>query len=146
MPWYDGMKMPWETAIESVTGLISELTIDDDKQAEIRLELEKVKADVQKQLLSTVTTPRVDAFVKLLIAFKDIVIPLLRPLGAACMTGFGMYCHYNDIGLDGATQVVMDGAFPAWGASRHYGKKDELKASSKSKKIEKQEDQDMFGE
>lgn len=131
------MKMPWESAIESVTGLISELTVDDDKQAEIKLELEKVKADVQKQLLSTSTTPRVDAFVKLLIAFKDIVIPLLRPLGAACMTAFGMYCHYKGIGLDGATQVVMDGAFPAWGASRHV---------HKSKKIDKDEEREMFGE
>ncbi len=116
------MKFPWESAIESVTGLISELTIDDDKQAEIRLELEKVRAGIQKQLLSTTTTPKVDATVKLLIAFKDIVLPLLRPLGAALMTAFGAYCTYKEIPIDGATEAILIGAFPAWGASRHSNK------------------------
>ena len=120
------MKMPWESAIESITGLISELTVDDDKIAEINLEIEKLKSGITSQLLSTATTPKVDATIKIMIAFKNIILPMLRPFGAACMTGFGMYCHYKEIPLDGATQVVMDGAFPAWGASRHMHKAKQL--------------------
>lgn len=124
------MIFPWESAIESVTGLISELTIDDDKQAEIRLELERLKVDVRKQLLNTTTTPKTDAAVKLMIAFRDIILPLLRPLGAACMTAFAAYCAYSGVELAGATEAMLVGAFPAWGASRHV---------HKSKKIDKPE-------
>jgi hypothetical protein len=124
------MKMPWETAIESVTGLISEFIVDDDLRAKLNVELQKIEAGVTTQLLQTTTTPKVDAFVKILIAIKNVIIPLLRPLGAGCMTAFGMYCHYNSLPLDGATQVVMDGAFPAWGASRHVEKQKKIRKKS----------------
>ena len=123
------MKMPWESAIKSITGLISEAIVDDDKQAEIALELERLQVDVRKTLLSTKTTVRVDAFVKVLIAFRDIVIPLLRPIGAGAMTVFAAYCTYKEIPLAGATETMLYSAFPAWGASRHV---------HKSRKIENQ--------
>jgi len=123
------MKMPWEDAIESVTGLISEFIDDGDLRAKLEAGLQKVEARITSQLLQTTTTPKVDAFVKILVAIKNVIIPLFRPLGAGAMTAFGMWMHYNGTPMDGATQIVMDGAFPAWGASRHVEK--QKKASQK---------------
>ena len=124
--------MPWESAIESVTGLVSELITDPDKKAEIELELQRIDAGIRSELLKTKTTPWTDAFVKLLIAFRDIIIPLLRPFGSACMTAFGMYCHIKGIEIDTGLLAMFDGAFPAWGASRHINKKDQIKAKTKA--------------
>lgn len=112
------MKAPWESAIESVTGLISEFIEDPDKQAELRLKL-------SQSLLQTTTTPKTDAFVKILIAFHDIALPMLRPLGAAAMTAVGLYFQYKGIDMDAGLQAVVTGAFPAWGASRHINKQTE---------------------
>lgn len=121
------MSAPYEKAISSVTNLISEFITDDDLAAKLNVEMERISAGIRSELLNTTTTPKVDAFVKLLIAFKDVIVPLLRPVGAGCMTAFGMYMHYRGTPLDGATQIVMDGAFPAWGASRHVNKQTEQK-------------------
>lgn len=112
------MKAPYESAIESVTGLISEFIEDPDKAREFRFKLDQT-------LLQTTTTPKVDAFVKILIATRDIIIPMLRPLGAAAMTAAGIYMHYKQIPIDGAMHALLDGSFPAWGTSRHINKQTE---------------------
>ena len=116
------MKMPWEDAFKGLTNLVSEFIVDDDLRAKLDVELQKLEVGITTQLLNTATTPKVDAFVKILIAFKNVIIPLFRPLGAGAMTAFGMWMHYEGTPMDGATQIVMDGAFPAWGASRHVEK------------------------
>lgn len=121
------MKMPWTTIIEELSSLASEFIEDPDKKREIDYKIQDLEFGLRKSLLATTTTPKVDAFVKLLIAFRDIILPLLRPLGAAAMTAFGMYCHLNGIEIDGAVHAILDGAFPAWGASRHVHKSNELK-------------------
>lgn len=128
------MKMPWTTVIEEVSSLVSEFIEDPDKKREIDYKLQDLEFGLRKSLLATTTTPKVDAFVKLLIAFRDIILPLLRPLGAAAMTAFGMYCHLKGVEIDGAVHAVMDGAFPAWGASRHVHKSNELKQQKQQKK------------
>jgi hypothetical protein len=135
------MEMPWTSLIESITGLAGEYIEDKDKSNEIKFKIQELEFKLRESLLVTKTTPKVDAFVKVLIAFRDIILPMLRPVGAAMMTGFGMYCHYKGIPLDGATQVVMDGAFPAWGASRHVNKKHE---ETEKTKRHKKEGQDPF--
>lgn len=109
------MKAPGETAIESITGLISEFITDPDKAAEFRFKLDQT-------LLQTITTPRTDAFVKILIATRDIIIPMIRPLGAAAMTAAGLYFQYKGIEVDTTIEALTVGAFPAWGASRHVNK------------------------
>jgi len=127
------MKMPWTAAIDAVKDLAGQYIEDKDKLNEINLRIQEMEFGLTSALLTSKTTPKTDAFVKIMIAFKDVILPMLRPLGAACMTGFGMYCHLKGIPLDSGVQVVMDGAFPAWGASRHVAKKDELKAKVKEK-------------
>lgn len=121
------MKMPWESTIEGLTDLAGEWIEDKDKQNEFNFRVKELSFKLRETLLTTKTTPKTDAFVKILIAFRDIIMPLLRPLGAAGMTAFALYCQYKGIELTGATEAVLVGAFPAWGASRHAHKKEELK-------------------
>ncbi len=117
----------YEKAIEGITNLISEYITDDDLVAKLNFETEKLKFELDKALLSTTTTPRMDAFVKLLIATRDIIIPLLRPLGSLAMACFAAYCAYKHIQLPEAIQYALFGAPLAYGTSRHANKKDEQK-------------------
>lgn len=132
------MKMPWTALIDSVSSLASEFIEDKDKLNEINLKIRELESKVTTTLLSTKTTPKADAFVKILIAFRDIVVPLLRPVGASCMTAVGLYCHLNGVEIDGATHAMIDGAFPAWGASRHVNKHKE--EEEKTKRYKKEEE------
>jgi len=124
------MEAPWESGFKALTSLISEFVVDDEKMAQIQLEIGKVKASVKSDLLKTSTTPKVDAFVKILIAFNDLILPWFRPIGAGMMTAVGLWFHYKQIPIDGAVHAMIDGAFPAWGASRHVNKQSETKAKA----------------
>ena len=126
------MKMPWESVIDGFFGLAEEWIEDPDKKNEFNFKVKELEFKLRESLLTTKTTPKTDAFVKLLIAFRDIILPLLRPLGAFCMTLFGAYCHYKGIPMDGAMHAIFDGAFPAWGASRHVHKQKEQASKQKS--------------
>lgn len=124
------MEAPWESGFKALTSLISEFVVDDEKMAKIKLEVDRLEISVVNQLLKTSTTPKVDAFVKILVAIRSVIIPLLRPVGAACMTAIGLWFHYKQIPIDGAVHAMIDGAFPAWGASRHVNKQTETKAKA----------------
>lgn len=50
---------------------------------------------------------------------------LWRPLGALAMTAFGAYCHLHGVEMIESAHLLFDGAFPAWGASRHVIKNKE---------------------
>lgn len=113
-------KFPWENTVEKSLELVDQFILDKDLA-------EKLK----HKLLMKDTVVWVDALVKLFYAFPHIILPVLRPLGAAAMTAFGMYCHANEIVLDAATIAIFDGAFPGWCVSRHLGKADEIARESK---------------
>lgn len=136
--------MIWSTLISPITSLISEAITDPDKKAEIELELARLESGVRTELLRTVTTPKTDAFVKVLIAFRDIIIPMLRPLGAAAMTGFAAYCTYHKVPIDGAMEAILYSAFPAWGASRHANKQKEVEYVSHDTPSSWSDDEDDF--
>lgn len=121
------MKMPWESAIEGITSLISEAITDGDLRAKLQVELEKIRSGITLELLKSKTTPRTDAFVKILIAFRDIVIPLFRPIGSACMFAFGAYCLENNITISEPLQIMLFGAPVGWGYSRHKEKGEKIK-------------------
>ena len=125
------MEAPWESGFKALTSLISEFVVDDEKMAQIQLEIGKVKASVKSDLLKTSTTPKVDAFVKILIAFNDLILPWFRPIGAGMMTAVGLYFHYKQIPIDGAVHAMLDGSFTAWGVSRHVNKQTAIKENSK---------------
>lgn len=115
-----------------VTGLFDQWIEDKDLANKLSFEAQKLQNDFNLALVQTQTTPKTDAIVKILFTIKDVIIPLLRPLGSAIMTGFGMYCHYKGIQIDGGMHAVLDATFPGWMASRHVEKsrKDNLKAKT----------------
>ncbi len=117
--------------ISPITNIADKLIIDKDRYAEIQLKKIEIKAAAQDKLLSITTTPTVDAITKLLIVFRDIVLPLLRPLGSFSMTAFAAYAAVNNIELSGATEAMLIAAFPGWMGSRHIAKKDEAKRKAK---------------
>ena len=131
--------MSWSNVFSGVTDLVSEFITDPDKQAEISLKLQELEVEKDNLLLSTSTTPQTDAFVKILIAFKNVIIPMFRPLGSAIMAGFAGYCVLHEIMLPEYIQVMLFGAPVGWGYSRHKGK-------AKGKHHTKEADQDEFFE
>jgi hypothetical protein len=102
--------------------LIDKGVEDKDKKNELNKEVMGAVLDWQKTVLTTKTTPKVDAFVKVLYAFRDVVIPILRPFGAAIITGIGLYFHYKGVQIDPTIHGIIDGTFPGWMASRHVDK------------------------
>lgn len=125
------MKLPWESAIDGLFGVLSEAITDKDLLAKLDVKRQEIDSAIRSQLLKTKTIPWVDALVKVMIAMRDVVIPLLRPAGAFAMTAFGMYMHYRGTPLDAVNQAVFDGAAPAWGISRHANKKKEQETKQK---------------
>ncbi len=83
-----------------------------------------------------------DAFVKLLIATRDIIIPLIRPLGSLLMALFGAWCISNGIELSEPIQYALFGAPLAYGASRHSDKANQEK--TRRRKIEVSKGNDEF--
>lgn len=112
------MKLPGEELISGIIGIGKELIVDKDKQVEFAFKAQEQLVQFQLALLQTKTTPKVDAFVKVVYSLKGFI----RPIGGALMTGFGMYCHLKQIPIDTTLHAVLDGALPAWGVSRHVEK------------------------
>ncbi len=126
----------YEKAIEGITSLLSEVIDDGDMRAKLDFEIEKLKFELDKALLSSTTTPKIDATVKLLIATRDIIIPMLRPVGSFAMAGFGAYCISEGIELSEPIQIALFGAPIGYGASRHAAKKDEQRTERAKVKVD----------
>ena len=113
--------MPWDFIGKTADGLINladQAITDKDKLIEFKFKAAELKMQGMQALLNTTTTPMVDATVKIIFAINT----LWRPLLSAVMTAFGAYAHFKGIPIDPAAQVIFDGAFPAWGVSRHVEK------------------------
>ena len=111
----------WLNPIDSLIKLGSKFVTDKDKLIEFQFKALELKQAAMTDLLHTQTYPWVDALVKLMQA----TVVFARPVGGALMTGFGAWCHYKGITMDVGLQALFDGAFPAWGVSRHYNKESE---------------------
>lgn len=107
--------------------LAKKLIPDKDKYKELETQVKQAEIEFDRLLLGTTTTPKVDAFVKILYAVERFISTLWRPLGSAAMTAFGLYAHYKGMSIDTMTHSMLDGAFAAWGVSRHMNKTEELK-------------------
>lgn len=105
-------------AFKGLFGIGKELIVDKDKQIEYAFKLAELQQQFSMQLVSQATVPWVDATVKLMYALNS----LWRPIGGALMTAFGIYAHWKGIKIEPALHAVFDGAFPAWGVSRHINK------------------------
>ncbi len=115
------MKMPWESAVESATGLISEFIEDPDKKAEIT-------ARTVEAMLGSKTIKYVDAIVKLAYASEHLMKGLIRPSISAFAFLYGLFNpevlkSLHELGTVGDAGIAaMFGSFPMWGISRHKEK------------------------
>ena len=115
--------------ISPVTNIASKMIMDKDKFADLQFKKVELVAQAKSELLQKTTTPNVDATVKLLIAFRDILLPMKRPVGSALMMGFAAYAEMKGLDIPVELQAVLYGAFPAWGTSRHLSKSAEQKTA-----------------
>ena len=133
------MKMPWTSLIDSISGLAGEFIEDKDKRNELMFKVKELEFSLRESLLATKTNPWVDGFVKVLIAFRDIIIPMLRPLGAFYLSYMGVDIAQAELAAGGDVSALSGGltaAFPAWGASRHANKNKEQEEATKRHKKE----------
>lgn len=111
-----------DNIITSIIGLGKSYIDNKEKQIEFANELIKMGLDFQEKLMLMQTTPKVDAFVKVLYAFRDVVLPLIRPVVSAGMTAFAGYFAYKGIQLPEVVEYAFAAAFPGWMTSRHFNK------------------------
>lgn len=115
------MKMPWESAIDNASKLISEYIEDPDKKAEIT-------ARTIEAMLNNKTTKYVDAIVKLAYASEAIMKGLIRPVFSIGVFIYGLdnpdvIVRLHEMGAIGDLVIgTIFGAAPAWGYSRHKEK------------------------
>lgn len=133
------VKMPWTSLIDGIAGLAGELIEDPDKRNELLFKVKELEFSLRETLLNTKTNPWVDGFVKILIAFRDIILPMLRPLGAFYLSYMGVDIAQSELAAGGDISALSGGltaAFPAWGASRHSHKRKEQEEKTKRHKKE----------
>lgn len=107
------------------SGLIDigkELIVDKDKQIEFSFKILEMQQQLAEKILTMNTTPKVDAFVKIVYAFKELIIPMFRPLGTFAITAFGVYAHIHNIQIPEYIHAGLDAAFGGWVYSRHVEK------------------------
>lgn len=110
------------SVLPGLLGLGGKLIEDKDKRAEFAFKVQEMAHDLALKMLDVKTYPWVDALVKLAYASEQIIKGLLRPLGAAAMTGFVIYAEVNEIQLSGPVETLLIAAFPGWMTSRHMDK------------------------
>lgn len=110
--------IPFTGIFENLIKLASEAIPDKDKQVEFNFRVIEMQQQFMTLVLQTQTVPWVDALVKILAALNMFT----RPIGSALMTAFGAWAHYKQVPMDLGIHAVFDGAFPAWGVSRHMDK------------------------
>lgn len=122
-------------AVEVITGLIglgSKFIEDKDKRAEFIDKQADRAHELMLKMLDAKTYPWVDALVKLAYASEAIAKGLLRPIGAAGLTGFVLYAEIKGIELSPTVEALCAAAFPGWMASRHQEKKRKQRLTDES--------------
>ena len=100
---------------------------DKDQKAEYAFKVQEMAFKQMETLLSVTTYPWVDALVKLAYASEQIIKGLFRPIITSVALGFGLYFELNNIEVSPLVESILFGSFPAWGVSRHFDKKKEVK-------------------
>lgn len=132
--------VPMDGLFSQLFSLISEAIPDPDKRAEIAFKIINLKGQLAQVVLAQTSTPKIDAFVKLLAAvgtwgqvFKDLtegIVSLVRPLGSLALSGYAIYAANHGIEIPAGLDYIFAAAFPGWMASRHVGKQNEVKAET----------------
>jgi len=107
---------------KSIFGIVDQVVVDKDKAAELKVQLAQMQSTLNAQLLTTQTVPWVDATVKILMAIRDLVIPMFRPVIGAVFTGLAVWFEYKGIPVNPTLQAIMAAAFPGWMVGRQMKK------------------------
>ena len=138
--------------IEAITGIasqglgiIDQLVEDKDKRAEYGFELAKLTMTQTHELLMRPATSRVDGLVKFMIAWRDVILPTLRPLGSALLTAGAWYLEYKGTQAPEWVLGLITASFPTWMVSRHIDKLAEKKEETKRLAIKTQQEAAQSG-
>ena len=116
--------------VSPVFNIADKLVMDKDKYAELQFKKTELKEKRLMKTLTITTTPSMDAFVKMLVAIHDLVIPMFRPVGSFALAAFAAYCQVNEIQLPAEIQILLYGSPVGWGVSRHVNKQTEAKVKA----------------
>lgn len=123
--------LPYESAITSITGLVSEWIEDPDKKIEFEFKMRELNFRVAESLLKTQTVPWVDATVKIMYA----LLAFIRPIGALYLSYRGIEAvDLERLGNSDIANYVNAGlgmSFPGWMLSRHKNKNKEQEEITK---------------
>jgi len=109
---------PYEKAAESAFSIIDQLVDDGDLAV-------KLKHEMQINLLTTKTDGFVDGSIKVLFAIRDLILPILRPVGAFYLTYMGVDMATAELAAGGDMSALSGGlatAFPTWMGARELNK------------------------
>ena len=102
--------------------IADKMVMDKDKYADLQFKKAELKHEAQMALLQQTTTPTIDAWVKILLALRDIIIPMFRPLGSLAMAAFSAYCIKEGIELPEYLKEALFAPSVMWGYSRYKEK------------------------
>ena len=105
-----------------IVDVIDQLVEDKDLAAKLKVELVKSQQEFMRSIYGSEHTPTI---VKILYAFRDLVIPTLRPIGSALMPVVMIYAQSKGIEIPNELVAGAAALFPGWMYSRHKGKAQE---------------------
>jgi hypothetical protein len=108
---------------KGVISIVDQLVEDKDKKLDATIKIMELQNALAINLMSQKTVPWVDATVKLLFAFRDVVIPLFRPIVSALLTGYAAYAATHGMTMNPVVEAALASAFPGWIVSRGIEKK-----------------------
>lgn len=123
-----------------ILDLADQFIEDKDAKAKFAFELSKLQSAFSTSVITTQTTPKVDAVVKLMYAWRDVGVSLVRPIGSAVAAAFAAYCVVKGITLPDWLEAAMVALFPGWMVSRHIEKSATKKAEVAEKQIAAQKE------
>jgi len=112
------MSAPYEKLGEKAFSIIDQFVDDGDLAV-------KLKHEMQTTLLTTKTDGFVDGSIKVLFAFRDLILPILRPVGAFYLTYMGVDMATAELASGGDVSAISVGlttAFPGWMGAREVNK------------------------
>lgn len=115
---------------QGLIGLAGEAITDQDKKIEFQFKVLDRTFAFYEKILTTPTNPWVDAFVKIILVWGQLILPLLRPVGAFLLTAGAAYLHYKGTPLPSYLEAPLAAAFPGWMYSRHKDKIEKTKAGA----------------
>lgn len=113
-------------------GIIDQLVDDGDLAAKLKNQLLTEQMNFIQTLLVSKDVP---GYVKLMVALRDFILPMMRPIGGFVLTAGAAWMAAKGIELPDYLMAAMAGAFPGWVVSRHIDKKQEREQETRREEV-----------